>query len=96
MSLLRAEWKKATGNLLLTGFLVWFLPVGVLAFYVLGLLVFLVTDDPTTVGIVRVTAESLTASVTGVWSLIIAFPGNILGRLLPLAFMAVMFAGEYQ
>ncbi len=57
---------------------------------------YLVSDDPTAVGIVRVTAENMTASVTGVWSLIIAFPGNILGRLLPLAFMAVMFAGEYQ
>ncbi len=96
MSLLRAEWKKATGNLLLTGFLVWIVPVGILAFYVLGFLVYLISDDPTTVGIVRVTAESLTASVTGVWSLIIAFPGNIRGRLLPLAFMAVLFAGEYQ
>jgi len=96
LSLLRAEWKKATGNLLLTGFLVWIVPVGILAFYVLGFLVYLVSDDPTAVGIVRVTAESLTASVIGVWSLIIAFPGNILGRLLPLAFMAVLFAGEYQ
>ncbi len=96
MSLLRAEWKKATGNLLLTGFLVWIVPVGILTLYVLGFLVYLVSDDPTAVGIVRVTAESLTASVTGVWSPIIAFPGNILGRLLPLAFMAVLFAGEYQ
>ena len=96
MSLLRAEWKKATGNLLLTGFLVWIVPVGILAFYVLGFLVYLVSDDPTAVGIVRVTAESLTSSVTGVWSLIIAFPGNMLGRLLPLAFMAVLFAGEFQ
>jgi len=96
LSLLRAEWKKATGNLLLTGFLVWIIPVGILTLYILGFLVYLVTDDPTTVGIVRVTAERLTASVTGVWSPIITFPGNILGRLLPLAFMAVMFAGEYQ
>ncbi len=96
MSLLRAEWKKATGNLLSTGFLVWIVPVGILTLYVLGFLVYLVSDDPTAVGIVRVTAESLMASVTGVWSPIIAFPGNILGRLLPLAFMAVLFAGEYQ
>ncbi len=96
MSLLRAEWKKATGNLLLTGFLVWIVPIGVLAFYVLGLLVFLVTDDPESVGIASVSAGSLTTDMVGVWSLIITFPGNILGRLLPLAFMAVMFAGEYQ
>jgi ABC-type transport system involved in multi-copper enzyme maturation permease subunit len=96
LSLLRAEWKKVTGNLLVTGFLVWIIPVGVLAFYVLGLLMFLVTEDPSSAGIVSVSAGSLTTDMVGVWSLIITFPGNILGRLLPLAFMAVLFAGEYQ
>jgi ABC-type transport system involved in multi-copper enzyme maturation permease subunit len=96
LSLLRAEWKKATGNLLLTGFLVWIIPIGVLTFYILGLLVFLVTDDPASAGITSISAGSLTADMVGVWSLIITFPGNILGRLLPLAFMAVLFAGEYQ
>ncbi len=96
LSLLRAEWKKATGNLLLTGFLVWIVPIGLLTFYVLGLLAFLVTDNPESAGIVSISADSLTTDMVGVWSLIITFPGNIFGRLLPLAFMAVVFAGEYQ
>jgi len=96
LSLLRAEWKKTTGNLLLTGFLVWIVPIGLLVFYSIGPVVSLAADDPSAVGITSVSSGSWTTDVVGVWSLLVTFPGNIFGRLLPLAFMAVLFAGEYQ
>ena len=31
-----------------------------------------------------------------IWGFINSFPGNVFGRLLPIAFMATIFAGEYQ
>jgi hypothetical protein len=96
MDLIRAEWRKATGNLLLTGFLVWIVPIGLLAFYTIGPIVSLVADDPQSVGITSMSSGSWTTDILGVWSLVVSFPGNVFGRLLPLAFMAVLFAGEYQ
>jgi hypothetical protein len=96
MSLIRAEWRKATGNLLLTGFLVWIVPIGLLAFYTIGWIVSLAADDPTGVGITSVSTGNWITDMTGVWSLVVTFPANVFGRLLPLAFMAVLFAGEYQ
>lgn len=96
LNLIRAEWKKATGNLLITGFLVWIIPIGLLTFYTIGPIVSLVADDSMSVGIASTSSGSWTTDMLGVWSLIITFPGNVAGRLLPLAFMAFLFAGEYQ
>ena len=96
MNLLRAEWRKATGNLLITGFLVWIIPIGLLTFFTIGPIVSLVADDPMGVGIASTSSDSWTSDMLGVWSPIITFPFNVFGRLLPLAFMAFLFAGEYQ
>ncbi len=95
MGLLRAEWRKAVGNHLLTAFLIWIIPIGLATFQVLTLLMSLVSERAA-LAMVSTGSGQWTTDMTGVWSLVIAFPFNILGRLLPLAFMSVMFAGEYE
>jgi ABC-type transport system involved in multi-copper enzyme maturation permease subunit len=95
INLLRAEWKKVVGNYQLAGFLVWIYPVGVLGFYGVMLIGGLFS---------RIWAEGMVATgsgrwiddALGVWGLITSSPFNILGRMLPLAFMSTVFASEYQ
>lgn len=93
--LIRAEWKKATGNRLLVSFLVWIVPTGIGAFFALAALASLVSETAA-LAMAGTSSGEWTRDVLGPWSLITSFPGNILGRLLPLAFMSVLFAGEYQ
>ena len=89
-SLLRAEWIKINKNIKLTGSLVWVFPIATAAIYGLGLLLFgsLIGEE--------VEPTLWTHDFSIVWGFISSFPGNILGRLLPLAYMAAVFAGEYQ
>jgi ABC-type transport system involved in multi-copper enzyme maturation permease subunit len=94
-NLLLAEWKKTTSNRMLSGFLVWIYPIGVGAFFTVTLLVSLVSERSAQ-AMVATSSGQWTTDITGVFVFISAFPGNIFGRMLPLAFMAVVFAGEYQ
>jgi ABC-2 type transport system permease protein len=95
INLFRAEWKKTVWNQLLTGFLVWAFPAGVFGFYAVMLIGGLFSrgwaEGMLTTGSGRWTEDAL-----GAWGMLLAFPFTILSRMLPLAFMAAVFAGEYQ
>jgi len=84
-NLYRAEWKKVSANFRLTAFLVWIFPIGLFAFHTVMILLSLISP-------------TMTAGVeyfgSGDWTT--DSPANLFGRMLPLAFMAVVFAGEYQ
>jgi ABC-2 type transport system permease protein len=95
INLLRAEWKKTIWNYQLTGFLVWVFPVGVLGFYAVTLLTGLFSREAME-GMVATGSGDWTVDALGPWGVILAFPFNILSRMIPLAFMASVFAGEYQ
>jgi len=94
-SLLRAEWKKVAKNHLLTSFLIWILPVGFASLIVIFTIMSYVSE--TMRGIPSGFSTGLwTSDMLGIWAVVISFPGNLFGRMMPLAFMAVGFAGEYQ
>jgi ABC-type transport system involved in multi-copper enzyme maturation permease subunit len=95
LSLLQAEWKKTTSNRMLSGFLVWVYPVGIGAFSLIMVLTSLLSESSAR-AMAATSSGQWTTDMTGIWLFISAFPGNVFGRLLPLAFMAVVFAGEYQ
>jgi ABC-type transport system involved in multi-copper enzyme maturation permease subunit len=95
INLLRAEWKKTIWNYKLTGFLVWGFPVGVLGFYAVMLLTGLFSREAME-GMVATGSGDWTVDALGPWGVILAFPFAILSRMIPLAFMAAVFAGEYQ
>jgi hypothetical protein len=93
--LLTAEWVKTTGNWVLSGFLVWAIPIGLGTFFVLALIISFFSDE-SALAMAATSSGQWTTDMAGIWSLLISYPGNISGRLLPLAFMSVLFAGEYQ
>jgi ABC-type transport system involved in multi-copper enzyme maturation permease subunit len=95
LNLLRAEWMKAIWNYRLTGFLVWILPVGIGAFYAL-MLASGFASTRFAEGMLATGAGQWTEDALSVWNLVVTFPFNLIGRMLPLAFMAVVFANEYQ
>jgi len=95
INLLRAEWKKVIGNYQLAGFLVWIYPVGFLGFYGVMLIGGLFSRSWAE-GMVVTGSGRWTDDALGVWGLIMSFPFNILGRMLPLAFISTVFASEYQ
>jgi ABC-2 type transport system permease protein len=95
INLLRAEWKKTIWNYRLTGFLVWAFPVGVLGFYLVMLVGGLFSREWMD-GMLQVGSGAWTEDALGAWGMILAFPFTILSRMLPLAFIAAVFAGEYQ
>jgi hypothetical protein len=95
LSLLYAEWQKVIKNSWLTGFLIWIYPVGLTAFYIIAALAGFISETAQQAMAATGTGE-WTRDTLGIWSFVTAFPANILGRMLPLAFMAVVFAGEYQ
>jgi hypothetical protein len=92
---LRAEWFKVLRNYKINTFLVWILPVGTLAFYSLMILGGLLLKAP---------PQELTFGCGGqwtdhlyqIWNFLLTGEGSIFGRILPLAFCALVFAGEYQ
>ena len=95
LSLLKAEWKKTTSNRMLSGFLIWIYPIGVGAFIAMMVLVSLLSESSAR-AMAATSSGQWTTDMLSIWLFISAFPGNIFGRMLPLAFMAVTFAGEYQ
>lgn len=94
MRLLRAELRKLLGNPMLTGFTVWIFPVGIGAFLAIGIGLSFVLKTPGQ-AMALTSSGAWTTDSAGIWRAVTAFPLNILGSLLPLAFMAVAFAGEY-
>lgn len=94
MRLLRAELRKLLGNPMLTGFTVWIFPVGIGAFLVIGIALSFVLKTPGQ-AMALTSSGDWTQDASGIWRAVTAFPLNILGSLLPLAFMAVAYAGEY-
>lgn len=95
INLFRAEWKKTIWNYKLTGFLVWGFPVGVLGFYAVMFLTGLFSREAME-GMVATGSGDWTVDALGPWGIILAFPFTILSRMIPLAFMASVLAGEYQ
>ena len=95
ISLFRAEWRKVFANFKLTSFLVWILPIGLFAFHTVMILGSLVSETMK-VGVVYFGSGDWTSDSLAAWDMLIIFPANLFGRMLPLAFMAVVFAGEYQ
>jgi hypothetical protein len=95
INLLIAEWKKTVWNYKLTGFLVWVLPVGMFGFYSVMLLGGLFSRD-WILGMLASAAGKWTEDAIGSWGIVLAFPFTLLVRLLPLGFIAAVFAGEYQ
>jgi len=96
INLLRAEWQKVTSNYLLTGFLVWVLPIGIGAFYVIALLGSLFADDNSAQLMATTSSGQWTTDMLSIWGMITSYPNNLVSRLLPMAFIAATFAGEYQ
>jgi ABC-2 type transport system permease protein len=94
-NLFRAEWKKVVKNYKLTTFLVWIYPVGMAAFLAILLIVQL-SAKSSAQGTVAPSSGQWTADMLVTWNIVSSFPANVFGRMLPLAFMAVVFAGEYQ
>ena len=95
LNLFRAEWKKTIWNYVLTGFLVWGFPVGVAGFYAVMLIAGLFSRDWLE-GMLSTGGGLWTDDALGGWGMLLAFPFTILTRMMPLAFMAAVFAGEYQ
>jgi len=95
LSVLRAEAMKVLNNKILMGFLVWLVPVGQGAFLMISIIVALFSKEAARTMALS-SSHQWTTDMLNSWSLITYFPFNIFGRLLPLAFMAVVFAGEYE
>jgi hypothetical protein len=94
-SLLRAEWRKSTRNFLLTSFTIWIYPVGLAAFFAIALVIGMVSETAQ-LAMVATSSGQWSTDMPAIWTLLTAFPANIFPRILPLAFMTVSFAGEYQ
>jgi ABC-type transport system involved in multi-copper enzyme maturation permease subunit len=95
INLLRAEWKKTVWNYKLAGFLVWGYPVGAAGFYAVMLISGLIQRDWLE-GMLVSSNPLWTENALSGWGILLAFPFTIFLRLMPLAFMASVFAGEYQ
>ncbi len=95
LNLFRAEWRKVFANFKLTSFLVWIIPIGYFAFTVV-MIVLSLFSKTMQAGVDYFGSGDWTLDSLGIWNMLIFFPANLFGRMLPLAFMAVVFAGEYQ
>ena len=95
LNLYRAEWRKVFANFKLTSFLVWIIPIGYFAFHSVMILLSLISKTMQA-GVEYFGSGDWTADSLATWDMLIFFPANLFGRMLPLAFMAVVFAGEYQ
>ena len=95
ISLLRAETNKIIKNWVLMGFLVLIMPVGQAAFLAVLIIIALLSAESGR-AMALTSSHQWTMDMIGPWSIITNFPFNVFGRFLPLAFMAVVFAGEYE
>jgi ABC-type transport system involved in multi-copper enzyme maturation permease subunit len=94
-NLLRSEWMKATKNIALISFLMWILPIGVAASFAI-FVVFGYFSEAMHTALDEFSTGQWTTDMIVVWTFVTSFPANIFGRMSPLAFIAVGFAGEYQ
>ncbi len=94
VNLFRAEWRKVFANFRLNSFLVWIFPIGFFAFYAVMIL-FSLFSEPMQAGVEYFGSGDWTVDSLATWDMMITFPSNLFARMLPLAFMAVVFAGEY-
>lgn len=94
-NLFRAEWRKVFANFKLTSFLVWIIPIGYFAFQSV-MIVLSLFSNTMQAGVEYFGSGDWTTDSLATWDMLIFFPANLFGRMLPLAFMAVVFAGEYQ
>lgn len=94
-SLMRAETMKVLKNRMLVGFLIFLVPIGVAVFLMISIILALVSKESGRV-MAMTSSHQWSMDMISSWGLITFFPINIFGRFLPLAFMAVMFAGEYE
>lgn len=92
INLFRAEWQKIVGHTKLMISLVWLFPIMTAIVLSIGILISIFSE-----GFGAYMGESAwTNDLLGIWRLINSFPGNIFTRLPIIAFMAVVFAGEYE
>lgn len=91
VSLFRAEWQKTSGNKWAVGFLMWIFPASALGMSLLAIVITLLSSGYreylTTLGPIAWNTRMLET---------VSFLNTELGRLIILAFTAIMFAGEYQ
>ena len=93
IKLYRAEWKKTANHRWLAGFLIWIFPVGALAFYTIVVIATMFSDA----AIINFGLNAVTwTDASNVWNTLSSYPGNVLGRMPILAFVATLFAGEYE
>jgi hypothetical protein len=92
IKLFLAEWLKISRNVRLAASLVWIFPIGAATILAVGILINVVMEGFS--GYMSISRWPQDAVL--IWGFINTFPGNVFGRMLPLAFMAVVFAGEYQ
>jgi ABC-type transport system involved in multi-copper enzyme maturation permease subunit len=90
LNLLRAEWKKITGNGMVISFTAWVFPVGLFGFVLVMTIFALVAEE------MIYTFTPWTDSLVSSWRLLTGFPGNVFARLFFMAFPAVFLAGEYE
>lgn len=95
LDLLRSEWMKATKNAALISFLMWILPIGIASSFAI-FIVFGFFSETMRSAIDEFSTGQWTTDMLVIWTTVTSFPANIFGRMMPLAFIAVGFAGEYQ
>jgi hypothetical protein len=91
--LFRAEWRKAAGHRWLAGFLIWIFPVSAGAVAIVAILAAMNSREA---AIAFGLDRARWTDMAGVWSVLSEYPANIIGRMPILAFIATLFAGEYQ
>src|SRR5579859_1167265 len=90
LELFRAEWRKITGNRLATGLLILVFPVGAAAVLTFTIVLALLSSD------FRASVAANPPAWTDQFMFALNVVNSEIGRLLVLAFAAVLFAGEYQ
>jgi ABC-2 type transport system permease protein len=93
LNLIRAEWKKTAGHRWLAGFLIWIFPVGAFVVYLLAVIAAIFSES---VVVDFGLADARWTDVTNVWNILSDFPANIITRMPILAFVATLFAGEFE
>lgn len=92
IDLLRAEWQKIFGHTKLMISLVWLFPIMTAVVLIMGILISIFSE-----GFGAYMGRSQwTNDLVNIWGLVNSFPGNIFTRLPIIAFMAIVFAGEYE
>ncbi len=92
VDLVRAEWLKIIRNVRLTTSLVWVFPIAAATILTVGIIVNMIEGEISG----YMSLSRWPQDFIGIWAFINRFPANVFGRMLPLAFMATFFAGEFE